>query len=152
MKKIFVFLIITVFALPSFGLRTTVDSINVAGLAGTDTMIVISKSFINFGRDWAAEFEYTDLSHDDATLDIGTRLELEGGYNGQIADSTFNSFGDILGIAFPYTLDATTNADGHYSKASLLVQHPGRMQGTELLIRITKGSVTSGYIRYKIVW
>ena len=152
MKRIFVFICLTILSVSTYAARYTNDSINVGGITGTDTVIVISKSFLNFGRTWSAEFEYTDLSHDDATIDLGIRLEILGGSFTSIGDSTFNSFGDILGVSFPVTLDATTNADSYYSKASIEIWHPDRFGGTELLIKITKGSVTSGYIRYKIIW
>lgn len=135
-----------------FAVRFINDSINVAGISGTDTVVVIQKRFLNFGNTFAAEFEYTDLSHDDAILDIGTRLEILGGATGEIADSTFNSYGSILGVSLPYTLNATSNADSYYNKASVLITHQKRMFGTELLIKITKGSVTSGYIRYRVAY
>ena len=150
MKKIFFLLVVIISTVSMYG-RSVIDSIDVGSLT-TDTMIVVSKSFLNFGGTWSAEFEYSDLNADDATIDIGTRLEVAGGATGEVADSTFKSFGDIIGVSFPYTLNVTGNADAHYGKASILTWHPDRFGGTELLIYITKGSVTSGYIRYKIIW
>ena len=153
MKKLITLLVIA-FTLTLFvsGARNYNDSINVAGISGTDTVIVISKNYVVFGRPWSCEIEYTDLDADDATFDIGTRLEISGGATGEIADSTFNSFGSLLGSALPKTLNATSNADSYYGKASEMWVHPDRFQGTELLLKVNPGSVTSGYIRYKIIW
>ena len=147
MKKLLILIAILTSGIVSA--RTVTDSINLATITGTDTVIIISKSFLNFGSTFGLEIEYTDLSHDDATFDIGTRLEIA---TGGVADSTFNSYGDILGSSLPLTLDATTNADSYYSKASHLWERTNKLIGKVILFKVTKGSVTSGYIRYTIVW
>jgi hypothetical protein len=151
MKKYIIALTVLVaMTIQSFAAKTYTDSINFASIS--DTVIVISKSWLNFGRPFSMEIEYTDLDADDATFDLGTRLEIPGGATGELADSTFNSFGNILGIDFPVTLDATTNAHALLTKASFLVWHPDRFGGTELLLYIDVNSVSSGYLRYKIIW
>lgn len=150
MKKILILLIS--FIVLNVSARETNDSINVAGISGSDTVIVISKSFLNWGKKFTIEIEYSDLNQDDATFDLGTRLEIDGGTYESIGDSTFNSFGDILGVSLPYTLDATTNADSYYGKASVLIWHPDPSGGKEILFKIDPGTVSSGYIRYKILY
>jgi len=150
MKKLLITLI-SLFCIVTLNARTINDSINVAGISGTDTVIPIPKSNINFGSSWSIEIEYSDLDADDATIDVGTRLEIAGGTYESIGDSTFNSYGQILGTALPYTLDVTTNADSYYGKASLLIEHIDKFMGTELLLKINPGAVTSGYIRYRII-
>lgn len=154
MKKILIILLGLLTALPLLQAKEYVDSINVGGITGTDTVVAIDKNYVNFGRPFVIEFEYSDLDADDATLDVGTRIEIEGGTYGatSLNDSTFNSYASILGVSFPYTLNVTSNADSYYGKASVLVQHIDRFFGTEVLIKVTKSSVTSGYIRFKIIY
>ena len=149
MKKL-IYIILIFAALPTFAAKTYTDSINFATLS--DTVIVIDKSWINFGRPFTIQIEYTDLNADDAVLDIGTRLEMPIGATGELGDSIFCSFGDVLGLSLPYTLDATTNAHALLTKAAALWWHPDRFGGDELLLYIDVNSVTSGYMRYTIKW
>lgn len=133
------------------GARTKSDSINVAGITGTDTVIVISRDYVPWGRTFILEVEYSDLDDDDATFDIGTRLNVEGGFSGDVGDSTFNSIGSVFGIGLPITLDVTTNTDSYYGTNSFMLYYP-KFKGNYLLFKITPGSVSTGYIRYKLQW
>jgi hypothetical protein len=148
MKKILCLLILMIPVL-TYG-RVISDSINVGGLVGTDTVIAINKSYINFGTTWGIEIEYTDLNANDATFDLGCRLGVTKVNTTEFADSTFNSYANILGISLPVTLDATGDKDSYYDTASQLFERPDKFIGRQLLIKVTKGSVSSGYLRYTI--
>ena len=145
MKKLII-LPFLLMALNSHAITTLTDSISVDSLVAwsiTDTIYVIDKAYINFGGDWSIEVEYSELDADDATLDLGTTLD--------VTDSCFNSYGHILGISFPVTLNVTSDTDDVYGKASFLAEHPDRMMGTKLLIKVSINSCTTGWIRYKII-
>jgi len=87
-----------------------------------------------YGNGGYIEIEYTNVDADDATLDLGTQ-----GFT-----RTFNSYGSILGLTFPYTLDKTTNLASATSTASLLIFIPPYYTAQRLMIYVTPGSVTAG--------
>lgn len=130
--------------------REISDSVNVGSILGTDTVIVINKSYINFGSVFGMEIEYTDLNANDATFDMGTRLGVQKKNTTEFVDSTFNSYASVLGVDLPLTLNVTANRDSYYDTASALFERPDKFIGKQLLIKITKGSVTTGYLRYTI--
>lgn len=130
--------------------REISDSVNVGSIFGTDTVIVINKSYINFGSVFGMEIEYTDLNANDATFDLGTRLGVSKKNTTEFVDSTFNSYASVLGLSFPVTLNATADKDSYYDTASMLFERPDKFIGKQLLIKITKGTVSTGYLRYTI--
>jgi hypothetical protein len=147
-KLLFIISLLTIFSI-SYS-KEIKDSLDVGSISGTDTVIVINRSVINFGTSWGIEIEYTDLDADDATFDLGCRIGVEKVNTSEFVDSTFNSYNDILGISLPVTLAASTDKDSYYDTATKLFERPDKFIGRQLLIKITKGSVTSGYLRYTI--
>lgn len=148
MKKFLI--IFLLFPLIAINAREINDSIDMSAITGTDTILVVNKSIINFGTVFGIEFEYTDLNADDATVDIGTRLGVKKTGTTEFVDSTFNSYSSITGATLPFTLNATSNADSYYDVASVMIERSKPLVGSVLLIKITKGSVTSGILRWTI--
>jgi len=148
MKKFLIILLL--FPFLAINAREINDSLDMSVITGTDTVLVVNKSIINFGTTFGIEFEYTDLNADDATIDLGTRLGVKKTGTTEFVDSTFNSYSSIGGVTLPYTLNATSNVDSYYDVASVMIERTQPLVGSALLIKITKGSVTSGYLRWTI--
>lgn len=146
MKKVLVFIGLVIISLNSFA-GQWIDTLYIP--TGTDTIYTLDDGRWNFRGNGAIEFVYDSLDADDATLDMGPSLFESG--DASAVGVTFNSYGDILGVSLPYTLDVTTNADSNTGVASLLVQFDD-FYGNVLRIKVTAGSCTAGgqiYIKYR---
>lgn len=157
MKKYLLFILLLFILKPASAARHSYDSIDIGGITGTDTIIVIPLINASFSRPFAIEIDYSDLDADDATFDVGysiisesRTLDDSSNYTG-----TFNSYGTLIGGTLPLTLDATTQLAttiGTYTgKATKVYQNADKFMGRVLLLYFSKGSVTSGhYVKYAI--
>jgi ribulose kinase len=132
-----------------FGRNAVIDTLYIP--TGTDTVYTLSTAEYNFTSGGYLEVLYDSLDDDDATFDLGPSAWESTDSIYSIAVNTFNSWGDVLGVSLPFTMDVTTNADSYYSTASVFFEIPDFM-GEALKIKITAGSCTAGskiYIKYR---
>lgn len=118
--------------------------------SGTDTIYTLDVGKWGFSGKGYIEFVYDSLSADNSTLDVGPSGFVSGDAITAVG-TTFNSYGTVLGVSLPYTLDVTTNADSNTGVASIFIQ-TGDFIGNVIRIKITKGSSTAGnkiYIKYR---
>ena len=157
MKKILLLSLLLGILIPVTHARYLYDSINIAGITGTDTIIVIPIINVSHNRPFTIEIDYSDLDADDATYDIGysiistvDSLDANNHYEG-----TFNSYSTLIGSSLPLTMDATTQLaatiGAYTSYATKSWRNMSKFEGRVLLFYFSKGSVTSGYVKYAIL-